>query len=243
MKKLLIILLSVILALSSSVCALADEITTANNSIGDFIWDVTEKQTEPETEENTTLLIDEGEVDIIPGPDEEITTEEETITEKPSEAEDEVPPPAETTTSSFLQETEKFTPYTTIYLDGLKLNYTMTIKNTETGKKYKLAFNKENNWATTFEGPEGIYKIVSLSNGSVSVRAAGVYDSDNNKVTTIEIKRINDWQDIRFHSKEKATYNVWQVIKDHWFILSLIVILSFVYYYIKKHRILPSQPR
>lgn len=132
--------------------------------------------------------------------------------------------------------------YTTIYLTGITLPTTMKIKHIETGEKFTLSFTEDRNFAASFYGPEGEYKILSLSTGMVSIKNGKVYNSDGEKIKTFTIKRVNGWQEIKLESSERATFNILLFMKQHWFLFTALIVLLIALYVLKKKRVLPSQP-
>ncbi len=193
-----------------------------------------------ETEEDTTVE------DLTEATTRETTTEPTTFPDNYEE------PYALTQNFEVVEETEPVTTtgneetaataLTTIYLKGVSIETTMTIKNMSTGKKYKIVFNEDNGFTGSFDGPEGKYKLVSLSTGLVAIRNGRVYDDEGNKIKTIEIKRVNNWQVLTFTSSERAHFNIFLFMKQHWLLLSLFVIACVAYRIVKKNRVLPSQP-
>lgn len=124
---------------------------------------------------------------------------------------------------------------TTIYFTGLSMEYTVIIKNIETGKKYNFNINKDNNWIATGLFEKGTYKIQSIRTDNASYRAGKVYNENNEKISTIEINGDNEHlQVIKLNIPEHVTFNIFTVIKRYWIFVALLSILGVVYFYLVK---------
>lgn len=242
MKKVSVLIISLLIAFCSFIPAFADEVNTNsyaesfsfnfNNEEETEEYNISEETSNEEVtdeyaEENATE-ISETEDTSVPDLDEIMTMTADDLENYTSPAEEE---PEEIPSS----------PYTTITVKGLKSKVIMTLKNTETGEKFKIELNRQNEFTTRFEGSEGTYKI-SLKTNEVSVRAGKIFNDKKQVVKTIEIKRVNNWQNIILNSSIRPTFNIFLLLKKHWLIISLFAGVNIAYYVVKKHRVLPSKP-
>lgn len=134
-------------------------------------------------------------------------------------------------------------PYTTIYVSGLSLDYTMKLKNAGTGKVCTLDLSRKNGWSAVFDGPEGNYLISGLYTGSTSGRAGRLYFPDGNEAESLEIRRTEGWQQINLTATEHVTFSFMKILKQHPFLPSVLAVLSVIYLYLRRHRLLPSEER
>lgn len=210
MRKLILWISTVIIAICCFVPAFAEESTTL-----------------PEITAATALSKEESE---------QIDAEIETVSEP------------ETTTSQTLPTTEVETDNTeslivkghgfvSFGLSGSDVPVTIVISN---GKNdYTLEFKEETLYVVQGSYPVGEYTIKSVESESnnYKIKELTVNDSKDGKFTVKE----TDFMSVSMTAKVKRIPYIVGFLKREWFLLVALVILSIMYFYRRKHRILPSQ--
>ena len=240
-KRIISLFISLFICLFTFVPTFAVETTeeVTISGLSDFLNEYTTTQADTSVDISISEVTDNISEPYIPDDTDVSTSDEASVTESTSSGE-----PSTFYNPVTNPETED-TVDTTVgriafSFTGLKSDFVLIVKNTDTGKKYEIELTENSGFYGTAELEPGHYKISKLKGKSDVVSAGNIKDSEGKRFKEFDVKG-GDMTVYNLSCIQIVTLGILPWIKQRFVYIIIFAIIVAIYLYVRKNKPVPGK--